>query len=542
MMALLFFVGMANAQVVVDFETGDASQLAPYNLSFNTYPWSVQNVITSTGSYCFQCGNSGVANSTSSFWITVNYGEPGYITFDAKCMGSFYAADCNFYIDGDQVFYHSEDISGWNTYGYNVSAGSHEFTWEYDRSSYTPEGDYFQVDNITFGPGTACIAPFGMYAYSEQDFAYVEWEGCAETYTLRYKKGSGSWNTVSGIEDQYYYIEDLTTGNYTVAVQSDCAPGTWASASFMIHVPMSTADWYGYTDYASHPDLNFKIVSFDLQDLATVTAASETFANIVYGAVFVKGEVWFSMYNADLGDYSLYKAPIDIYTKTVGTPELMLDYLSTTAMAYNPANGLVYFYDDIDSHLKSFNPEALGPITDYGAVDNYPFAFAINKEGQAYVIVWDDTESDNTFSSVNLTNGSTTVIGVMEALDGMAFDLVTDELFAVNDSEVYYIDPQNPQLYYVGEVGGSDPVDFDYGFFMVYDWDAVVESNAESVNLYPNPTQGQVTVEGTGVLSIVNMLGQTILTQEIEEKATIELPKGMYIVRLNNAVSKLVVE
>ena len=77
---------------------------------------------------------------------------------------------------------------------------------------------------------------------------------------------------------------------------------------------------------------------------------------------------------------------------------------------------------------------------------------------------------------------------------------------------------------------------------MTYDWNAVSESNVESVNLYPNPAQGQITIEGTGLMVVSNVLGQEILSQEIEGKATIELPKGMYIVRLNNAISKVVVE
>ena len=77
---------------------------------------------------------------------------------------------------------------------------------------------------------------------------------------------------------------------------------------------------------------------------------------------------------------------------------------------------------------------------------------------------------------------------------------------------------------------------------MVYDWDAVGESSVESLNVYPNPTQGQITVEGTGLMVVVNLLGQEVLSQQIDGKATIELPKGIYLVRVNNAMSKVVVE
>lgn len=50
--ALFAFVGIANAQVVVDFETGDFSQLDSYNFTNDaTCPWLVENVPMSSGTY-----------------------------------------------------------------------------------------------------------------------------------------------------------------------------------------------------------------------------------------------------------------------------------------------------------------------------------------------------------------------------------------------------------------------------------------------------------------------------------------------------------
>jgi len=42
--------------------------------------------------------------------------------------------------------------------------------------------------------------------------------------------------------------------------------------------------------------------------------------------------------------------------------------------------------------------------------------------------------------------------------------------------------------------------------------------------------------------TITNALGQTILTKEIDGKATIELPRGLYFVKLGGATQKVVVE
>ena len=60
--------------------------------------------------------------------------------------------------------------------------------------------------------------------------------------------------------------------------------------------------------------------------------------------------------------------------------------------------------------------------------------------------------------------------------------------------------------------------------------------------IYPNPAKDCVTIEGTGTLTVTNALGQTILTREIDGKETIELPQGLYFVKLDGTTRKVVVE
>jgi hypothetical protein len=49
-------------------------------------------------------------------------------------------------------------------------------------------------------------------------------------------------------------------------------------------------------------------------------------------------------------------------------------------------------------------------------------------------------------------------------------------------------------------------------------------------------------VEGTGILTVTNSLGQTILTKEINDKGKITLPRGLYFVKLGKETQKIVVE
>ena len=62
------------------------------------------------------------------------------------------------------------------------------------------------------------------------------------------------------------------------------------------------------------------------------------------------------------------------------------------------------------------------------------------------------------------------------------------------------------------------------------------------VQVYPNPATDYFTIEGKGILIVTNMLGQTVLTQEIDSKTTIELPQGLYFVKLGGAMRKIVME
>ena len=70
----------------------------------------------------------------------------------------------------------------------------------------------------------------------------------------------------------------------------------------------------------------------------------------------------------------------------------------------------------------------------------------------------------------------------------------------------------------------------------------VPETTEPAFNVYPNPAQGCFTVEGTGRMTVSNLLGQVVLIKEINGQTTVALPRGMYFVRLGNETQKIVVE
>ncbi len=69
-----------------------------------------------------------------------------------------------------------------------------------------------------------------------------------------------------------------------------------------------------------------------------------------------------------------------------------------------------------------------------------------------------------------------------------------------------------------------------------------VEEIVSNVSIYPNPSKGTFTVEGVGHLTVMNLLGQTIKELDLDGPTTMDLPKGVFFVRINGATKKVVVE
>lgn len=70
----------------------------------------------------------------------------------------------------------------------------------------------------------------------------------------------------------------------------------------------------------------------------------------------------------------------------------------------------------------------------------------------------------------------------------------------------------------------------------------VDEMGSQDFSVYPNPTNGTITIEGVGHLTVMNMLGQTIKELDLDGPTTMELSQGVYFIRLGSAIRKVVVE
>ena len=467
---------------LIDFETGDLSQY-PF-VNDTEYPWTVTSSDAADGTYSMMSGNQGVASSTSAISATYVFNADGHISFDAKCMGegmnSAFDA-CIFYIDGEQQFKHGADVAekGWMPYAFPVAAGTHTFKWEYSKdNSVDNTGDAFFVDNIEFGLGNPFIPASDLAAKQSANNVEVSWQGLGDSFTLRYRLSeSDVWTTISDITETNYTLTDLTDGTYVIEVLAvGGETDTWVSTTvtFKQLDIQSTANWFGYAAYnMGTEDWTAKFISFTMQDPATVTAASaDMSSDSPYASAYADGYVWF-IPSTGTNQGKLCRSWLGNKSTTLDTAETVVEDFeedatrSAIAMAYNPADGKIYYLssNNDDVKLKCFDPKASTIVSEEkGTFSFTALTLAINSEGEAYCVEH-SSNTPSTLYRVNLSDATTTTevgsTGVpTNYVQSMAFDLETGELFwaqvyDANNVGLYQVDPETGNAVFMGQIGSA---------------------------------------------------------------------------------------
>ena len=132
----------------VDFETGDMSQAS---FTYSGGNWTTSTTSPYNGTYCAKSGNAGTASSTSYMEVSVTLSNPGVVSFAAK-ISSESGWDKGYFYINDVVQSDLNGISGagsWQTYSYNLAAGTYTFKWAYSKDGSTNSNDdCFYVDDI----------------------------------------------------------------------------------------------------------------------------------------------------------------------------------------------------------------------------------------------------------------------------------------------------------------------------------------------------------------------------------------------------------
>lgn len=204
-----------------------------------TYPWTIVSNDPNHVSYCLKSGNGGIANSTATISIDVEYESNGLINFNGGIYGegssdSYDWDKCRFYID--EVLKFDYGAHGrWENFEYEVSAGTHNFKWVYKKDgSVNPTGDAFFIDDLCFDADMflpITLLSFTVTANPEGNL--LEWVTATEEHNAGFKLERST---------------NATDWTDFAWVQSNCSGNSIENThySFLDHNPPSDTTYYRF--------------------------------------------------------------------------------------------------------------------------------------------------------------------------------------------------------------------------------------------------------------------------------------------------------
>ncbi|MCR5659885.1 MAG: DUF1566 domain-containing protein [Bacteroidales bacterium] len=283
------------------------------------YPWVVTTPAYTgyNGSFCMRSGNGGVHSSTSSIEFTVDLVEDGIFSFRAGCWGEGTSTiwdKCKFFIDDNEQFNYGA-LQSWNSYSYEVTAGTHTFRWSYSKdSSVHPTGDAFFVDDVSFTGVSDGTYYYGqtctMFAKPNIGYSFVGWT----------KNGTQvSTDPVYAfiVTESADYVAHFQIPNFTITAEANPAgAGTIIGAGDFNYGTICTLtatpnEGYLFLNWSK----NGEVVSYNTSYTFTVTEDAELEAvfMLLEGTIIGSGETTNNYY---LPSYSYYKYTLSqqIYT------------------------------------------------------------------------------------------------------------------------------------------------------------------------------------------------------------------------------------
>ena len=191
------------------------------------YPWQEE---TDGDRVYVKCGNTDRHNTRSSLKFSVTLENPGTVSFDYKYESEGNFDWCYFTVDGSEIIKVSGE-GNWQTYSYELSAGSHNLTWFYTKDgSSSADGDFFAIDNVVItaeGNVTQESSEEQLIkAMNNIEGGIVEGENLNYTATHEEITGEGEYTiTLIPGENPNYDIRNIINGTLTVSM-SQCEPQT----------------------------------------------------------------------------------------------------------------------------------------------------------------------------------------------------------------------------------------------------------------------------------------------------------------------------
>jgi uncharacterized repeat protein (TIGR01451 family) len=227
--------------IVEDWESAGFNQFN-WNTSGQAV-WTVTNSNPYEGSYCVKSGDIG-DNQFSILMLAYNIAVADSISFYVKVSSEEGYDFLNFYIDSQIVGQWSGN-KPWQRISFPVSAGSHNFKWNYDKDANTSSGsDCAWIDFIELPSSLMTTASAGM----DDDICAGSYFDCSGSATninsvLWSTSGSGYFSNATILNPVYTPSQaDIDAGSVTLTLTATGSSGTLTDNMVLTINPLPLVD------------------------------------------------------------------------------------------------------------------------------------------------------------------------------------------------------------------------------------------------------------------------------------------------------------
>ena len=121
-----------------------------------TYPWTVSTGTANSGAFCMASGCTNINSASSTISLQATYDGDGTIEFYSRISSESSWDEGSFSIDGAEQYRQSGTGGSWSLRSFPVTAGTHTFTWTYEKDASVYDGDdRFYIDDIVLSANPA---------------------------------------------------------------------------------------------------------------------------------------------------------------------------------------------------------------------------------------------------------------------------------------------------------------------------------------------------------------------------------------------------
>ena len=306
------------------FEDG----MIPSDFMNGTTPWMIWETNPHSGTYCLASSNYNSGSTTATISLTATFEEDGSIEFYSRVSSESASWDYGtFLIDGVQKLLEGGTTPNtWANHSYEVSAGTHIFTWNYTKDGSVNSGeDRYYIDDIVLN-----------------------------TTSLE-------WVTLVA-DDTTYTLTDLIPETlYKVKVQSNCGDEGLSVWSNTVNFT---------TEVACMPPTNLAATGIDAySEMLTWEGEADSYNVRYITSVFLES------FEEGLGGWTVYPGG------DAGAIEWYVDDPSQSAsLTAHSGNNVVWSFSDANVHASDWlvSPELdLGGTLKYWAMSEYQDAYEV---------------------------------------------------------------------------------------------------------------------------------------------------------------------